>query len=45
MSVADELQRAILDEHQQYRATISDLDQVTLETEPALGVWPVRLRM
>ncbi len=42
MSAADDLQRAILDEHRQYRATISDLDQETLETEPALGVWPVR---
>ena len=36
MSVADDLQRAILDEHRKYRATISDLDQETLETEPAL---------
>jgi hypothetical protein len=42
MSAADDLKRAILDEHQRYRATISELDQVTLETEPALGVWPVR---
>lgn len=42
MSVADDLKRAILDEHQKYRATISDLDHETLETEPALGVWPVR---
>jgi hypothetical protein len=42
MSVADDLQRAILDEHRQYRATISDLDRETIETEPALGVWPVR---
>ncbi len=42
MSVADDLRRAILEEHARYRATISDLDQVTLETEPAVGVWPIR---
>ena len=42
MSAADDLRRAILDEHARYRATISDLDQRTLETEPAVGVWPVR---
>ena len=42
MSTADELKQAILDEHQRYRATISDLDLVTLEAEPAVGFWPVR---
>lgn len=42
MFAAEDLKRAILDEHGRYRATISDLDQVTLETEPAIGVWPVR---
>jgi len=42
MSAADDLKRAIIDEHAQYCATIADLDQMTLETEPALGSWPVR---
>ena len=42
MSAADELKQAIIDEHAKYRATIAHLDTVTLETEPALGTWPVR---
>ena len=42
MSAADDLRRAILDEHERYRATIADLDQATLETEPVLGFWPIR---
>jgi hypothetical protein len=42
MSMADDLKRAILDEHERYRATIAELDTATIETEPALGVWPVR---
>jgi len=42
MSAADDLKRAILDEHERYRATISELDQATLETEPVVGVWPIR---
>lgn len=42
MTTADDLTRAILDEHQRYRATISGLDQVTIETEPVLGIWPIR---
>jgi hypothetical protein len=42
MSAADDLKRAILDEHERYRATIAGLETATLETEPALGVWPVR---
>jgi hypothetical protein len=42
MSAADDLRRAILDEHERYHATIAGLDQATLESEPALGAWPVR---
>lgn len=42
MSTADDLRRAILDEHERYLATIAGLDQQTLDTEPALGDWPVR---
>lgn len=42
MSAADDLRRATIDEHERYRATIADLDQATLETEPVLGFWPIR---
>lgn len=42
MSAADDLRRAIIDEHERYIATIAGLDQATRESEPALGTWPVR---
>lgn len=42
MSAADDLRRAILDEHMRDRATITDLDRATVETEPVLGDWPIR---
>lgn len=42
MSAADDLKRAIIAEHKQYGATISNIDQTTLKTEPAPGAWPVR---
>ncbi|MDQ3549413.1 MAG: ClbS/DfsB family four-helix bundle protein [Chloroflexota bacterium] len=40
--MADDLRRAIIDEHEQYHATVAGLDQTTLESEPVLGSWPVR---
>ncbi len=42
MSGSDHLSRAIVDEHERFTATISHLDQATLEDEPALGTWLVR---
>lgn len=42
MPTADELRRAIIDEHERYHAVLAGIDQTTLETEPALGTWPVR---
>ena len=39
---ASDLSRAILDEHEQYLATIADLSHDELEREPVLGDWPVR---
>jgi len=39
---ADELTRAIREEHERYCSTIAGLSSTTLETEPALGDWPVR---
>ena len=42
MPKADELRRAIIGEHERFHALLAGIDQKTLETEPALGDWPVR---
>jgi hypothetical protein len=41
-TTASDLSRAILDEHEQYLATLAGLNRDQLEHQPVLGNWPVR---
>jgi hypothetical protein len=42
VSRVDELRRSITTTHERFMQALEGLDVAVLETEPALGVWPVR---